>query len=276
MSEKLQKTLARAGMGSRRELERWIGQGRVSVDGRVATVGERVRANQIVRVDGRVVGAGDRRVRRRVLVYHKPEGEICTRRDPAGRPTIFERLPPLRNGRWVAVGRLDINSAGLLLFTTDGELANRLMHPSREIEREYAVRVLGKVDQAIIERLLTGIELPDGWARFESVRVGGGEGANRWFRVTLKEGRKREVRNLWQAVGMKVSRLIRVRYGAIALPRGLRVGHWRELGPRDVAALTAAAGVELPRRAAVAERRRVSRDHARSSERARLRRRSHH
>ncbi len=240
MSEKLQKVLARAGVGSRREMERWIEQGRMSVDGKRARIGDRIEAYQVVRVDGRVVTTGKAAGRCRVLLYHKPENEICTRSDPAGRPTVFDHLPRLRQGRWIVVGRLDINTTGLLLLTTDGELANRLMHPSTEIEREYAVRVFGKVDESALRQLQAGVSLDDGLARFETIRDQGGEGANHWYHVTLKEGRKREVRNLWQAIGVKVSRLIRVRYGPVSLPRSLRAGKWHELDRAVVARLRAA------------------------------------
>jgi 23S rRNA pseudouridine2605 synthase len=243
MSEKLQKVLARAGVGSRRQVERWIEQGRISIDGKRATLGTRVELSQKVRLDGRIVPIERASRDCRVLIYHKPEGEICTRRDSNGRPTIFDRLPRLRSGRWVAVGRLDINSAGLLLLTTDGELANRLMHPSHEIEREYAVRVLGSVDDDTLTRLKSGVRLREGPAHFDSVRPAGGSGANRWYHVTLREGRKREVRRLWQAVGARVSRLIRVRYGPVQLPRRLHAGQWKELGHRATAELLAAAGI---------------------------------
>lgn len=244
MSEKLQKVLARAGVGSRRQMEKWIEQGRVSVDQRHAKLGDRVDVGQIIRVDGRVVAGLNNLESCRVLRYYKPEGEMCTRSDPAGRATVFDHLPRLRKGRWVVVGRLDINTVGLLLFTTDGELANRLMHPSQEIEREYAVRVLGQVSDTMLRRLVAGIRLDDGPARFDSIRDAGGEGANHWYRVTLREGRKREVHNLWQAVGIKVSRLIRVRYGPIRLPRSLRSGKWDELSRPEIAALRTAAGLE--------------------------------
>ncbi len=228
--EKLQKVLARAGIGSRREMERWIDEGRVSVDGITASRGDRVRTDQLIRVDGRPLSAGlTVGARRRILLYHKPDGEICTVSDPQGRPTIFDHLPALRNGRWIAVGRLDINTQGLILLTTDGELANRLMHPSSGIEREYAVRVLGKVQADTLQRLCDGIELDDGVARFDTITDAGGEGANHWYHVTLKEGRNREVRRLWEAAGLKVSRLIRVRYGSVTLPRGLRTGRWEDM-----------------------------------------------
>lgn len=244
MSDKLQKVLARVGLGSRRQMERWIEQGRVSVDGTRAKIGDRVESDQIIRVDGCVIARTKTPARCRVLLYHKPEGEVCTHSDPAGRPTIFERLPRLRSGRWVTVGRLDINTTGLLLLTTDGELANRLMHPSQQIEREYAVRVLGKVDQAMLRKLKNGVVLEDGTARFDSIRDAGGVGTNHWYHVTLKEGRKREVRKLWQAVGATVSRLIRTRYGPISLPRSLRGGHWQELDRETVASLLAAVGLK--------------------------------
>ncbi len=244
MSEKLQKVLARAGVGSRRQMEKWIEQGRVSVDQRRAKLGDRVDLGQIIRVDGRVVADLNKLESCRVLRYYKPEGEMCTRSDPAGRPTVFDHLPRLRRGRWVAVGRLDVNTTGLLMFTTDGELANRLMHPSQQIEREYAVRVLGQVGDTMLRRLVAGIRLDDRPACFDSIHDAGGDGANHWYHVTLTEGRKREVRNLWQAVGIRVSRLIRVRYGPIRLPRSLRTGKWDELSQPDIAVLRSVAGLE--------------------------------
>lgn len=243
MGERLQKVLARKGVGSRREIERWIEQGRVLVDGKRAKLGDRVEPHQIIRVDRRVIPTSKTSPAQRILAYHKPEGEVCTRSDPEGRPTVFGNLPKLHSGRWVAVGRLDINTSGLLLFTTDGELAHRLMHPSQEIEREYAVRIFGKVDDETLHRLQTRVELEDGPARFDSLRDAGGEGANHWYHVTLTEGRKREVRRLWEAVGVRVSRLIRIRYGPIRLRRGLRAGHWEELDRVAVGALLAAAGL---------------------------------
>lgn len=232
MSEKLQKVLARAGHGSRHEIEALIKEGRVSVDGKLATLGDRVEvtANMKIRVDGRVVSIRESEQEIcRVLAYYKPEGELCTRRDPEGRPTVFDRLPRLRGSRWIAVGRLDINTSGLLLFTTDGELANRLMHPSREVEREYAVRVFGQVDEDKLRQLSRGVQLEDGPASFKSISFQGGEGLNQWYNVTLTEGRNREVRRLWEAVGVQVSRLIRVRYGDLTLPKGLPRGGWQEL-----------------------------------------------
>lgn len=243
--EKLQKVLARVGLGSRRELERWIADGRVTVDGRVATLGDRVLPGQDIRVDGQPLAAGARHaVKRRIIAYHKPDGEVTTTRDPQGRPTVFDHLPVLRNARWIAVGRLDFNTQGLLLFTTDGELANRLMHPSSQIEREYAVRVLGEVGPEMLRRLHEGVELDDGPAHFDSIVDAGGEGANHWYHVTLKEGRHREVRRLWEAVGVTVSRLIRVRFGPVSLPRQLRAGRWMDLDDETAAQLLASVGMK--------------------------------
>lgn len=232
MSEKLQKVLARAGHGSRREIEAKIAAGRVSIDGKLATLGDRIENDKAlkIRIDGHLVSIAESASEVcRVLAYYKPEGELCTRSDPDGRPTVFDRLPRLRGSRWIAVGRLDINTCGLLLFTTDGELANRLMHPSREIEREYAVRVFGQVDDDKIRQLSKGVQLEDGPAAFKTLRFAGGEGINQWYNVTLTEGRNREVRRLWEAVGVQVSRLMRVRYGDITLPKGVPRGGWMEM-----------------------------------------------
>lgn len=235
MSEKLQKVLARMGLGSRRYMEEVIAAGRVSVNGRVATVGERIEPTDELRIDGRKLSyQAEEEVRRRVLVYYKPEGEICSRNDPEGRPTVFEQLPQLANDRWVMVGRLDINSTGLLLFTNDGELANRLMHPSNEVEREYAVRVMGEVTHDIRNTLLKGVELEDGPAKFESFKEIGGDGINRWYQVVVKEGRNREVRRLFESQELKVSRLLRTRYGSVILPRELRTGRWIELDKPEI------------------------------------------
>ena len=245
MSEKLQKVLARAGHGSRREMEAWIAAGRVSIDGEIATIGDRVEAEAQVRIDGRLVSlksADD--VVCRVLAYHKPEGEICSRKDPEGRPTVFDRLPKVRDGRWVAVGRLDINTSGLLLFTSDGDLANRLMHPSNEVEREYAVRTFGEVTDGNIQKLRTGVMLEDGPANFDKIKAAGGEGINTWWHVTLKEGRNREVRRLWESQEVQVSRLIRVRYGMVELPKTLPRGGWVELPLEQVNYLRQLAGLE--------------------------------
>lgn len=231
MSEKLQKVLARAGVGSRRELESMIQAGRVSVNGVVATLGDRVEdLNVHVRVDGHSVPLAESSEQIcRVLVYNKPEGELCTRRDPDGRRTVFDRLPRLNGSRWVAVGRLDANTSGLLLFTTDGELANRLMHPSRQVQREYLVRVFGDVTDQMVKNLVRGVQLEDGEARFEDVLDAGGEGTNRTFYVVISEGRNREVRRLWESQGVSVSRLKRVRYGDIYLGKELPRGGWMEL-----------------------------------------------
>ncbi len=236
-SEKLQKVLARAGHGSRREVEAMIQAGRISVDGKISTLGDRVEmtAGTKIRLDGHVLSVLEAEdTVCRVLAYYKPEGELCTRSDPEGRPTVFDRLPKMRGSRWVAVGRLDVNTSGLLLFTTDGELANRLMHPSREVEREYAVRVFGQIDDAKILQLSRGVQLEDGPAAFRTIKYQGGEGLNQWYNVTLTEGRNREVRRLWEAVGVQVSRLIRVRYGDLNLPKGLPRGGYKELDLPDI------------------------------------------
>jgi len=243
--ERLQKVLARLGLASRREIETWISAGRITINGKVAALGDQVGATDRVRVDDKPVSLAARRaVRSRVLMYHKPEGEVCTRSDPEGRPTVFARLPALPVGRWLAVGRLDINTSGLLLLTTDGELANRLMHPSSELEREYAVRVLGKVDPEILERLKTGVTLDDGPAHFNAISDGGGAGVNHWFHVVLTEGRNREVRRLWESQGCKVTRLMRVRFGPVSLPKGLSRGQCRELTAPEVEALLALVGIQ--------------------------------
>ncbi len=244
MSEKLQKVLARVGLGSRRYMEEVIAAGRVSINGRVAQVGERIEPGDELRIDGRKVQFQiEDEIRRRVLIYYKPEGEICSRNDPEQRPTVFEQLPAIANDRWVMVGRLDINSTGLLLFTNDGELANRLMHPSNEIEREYAVRVMGEVTPQIKNNMLKGVVLDDGPAKFESFSEIGGDGINRWYQVVVKEGRNREVRRIFESQGLKVSRLLRTRYGTVILPRELRTGRWMELDKNDIDNLTKA--VEL-------------------------------
>lgn len=234
-SEKLQKVLARAGVGSRREMEDWISGGRVTVDGKPAVLGDRVGLKQQIRVDGHPVQiASTEEQICRVLAYHKPEGEICSRTDPEGRPTVFSRLPNIKGARWIAIGRLDINTSGLLLFTTDGELANRLMHPKFEVEREYAVRVFGDVNDAMIQRLRTGVELEDGKANFKKIKALPGEGINRWFHVVLTEGRNREVRRMWESQGAVVSRLIRIRYGDLLLPKHLPAGGYAEYALEDV------------------------------------------
>lgn len=235
MSEKLQKVLARSGVGSRREMEEYISAGRVTVDGKVASLGDRINANQQVRVDGHPVKiAAEAEQVCRVIAYHKPEGEICSRIDPEGRPTVFDRLPKIKDSRWIAIGRLDINTSGLLLFTTDGEMANRLMHPKFEVEREYAVRVFGDVNDAMIQKLRLGVELEDGKANFKKIKAMGGEGINRWFHVVLTEGRNREVRRMWESQGAVVSRLIRIRYGDLLLPKHLPAGGYAVYPLEDV------------------------------------------
>ncbi|MEG3753846.1 23S rRNA pseudouridine(2605) synthase RluB [Psychromonas arctica] len=235
MSEKLQKVLARAGLGSRRKMETVISEGRVSLDGKIVELGERVTQEQVIRVDGHVVKyQAAENVVCRILTYNKPEGEVCTRSDEEGRKTVFDRLPQLKGARWISIGRLDINTSGLLLFTTDGEFANKMMHPSQQVEREYAVRVFGDVTEAILNRLRTGVQLEDGEAKFLDIKEHGGEGINRWFHVVLTEGRTREVRRLWESQGLQVSRLMRVRYGNIMLNNQLPQGGWQELTLKEV------------------------------------------
>lgn len=247
-------------MGSRRQVEEWIAAGRVLVNGQPAGLGDRIRAGDEVRVDGRVVPM--RRLLEpeiRVIGYYKPPGVITSRRDPEGRETVFDALPRPRQGRWIAVGRLDLNTLGLMLFTNHGELAHRLMHPSSQVSREYAVRILGDVDAEMLRRLTQGVELEDGPARFDSLSDEGGSGANRWFRVTLHSGRKHEVRRLWESQGVAVSRLIRVRFGPVELPRSRRLGEWWELEPGQVAALLEMAGMEAPPEGPAEPRRRQPR-----------------
>jgi 23S rRNA pseudouridine2605 synthase len=252
MSEKLQKILATAGMGSRRELEKWISAGRVSVNGAVAKLGDRAENDDRILVDGRPVKivTDDSP---RVLMYSKPEGEVSTTSDPDGRPTVFDRLPRLSRGRWIAIGRLDINTSGLLLFTNHGELANRLMHPSYEVKREYMVRIHGDVDEAMIKRLTDGVVLEDGIARFQTVKAQHSRGSsdeggrNRWFRVILAEGRTREVRRLWESQDVEVNRLKRISYGPIDLPSIVRSSDFLELDPKQIVSLFNAVGLRPPR-----------------------------
>jgi 23S rRNA pseudouridine2605 synthase len=230
-TEKLQKALANNGVGSRREMERWIQDGRVSVNGQMATLGDRVAVTDQIRVDGHLISRSAEKSTCRILMYNKPEGELCSRNDPEGRATVFERLPKIIADRWIAVGRLDINTSGLLLFTNDGELANRLMHPRHEIEREYAVRIFGEVTPQMLRVLQKGVELDDGMAKFTHIHVRptDDESQNQWFNVTLSEGRNREVRRLWESQGVQVSRLMRVRYGNLELQKRLPQGAWIEL-----------------------------------------------
>ena len=226
--ERIQKILANAGLGSRREMEQQIRAGRVTLNGRDVQLGARAQATDQICLDGRLIQQRTRKTRF-MLLYNKPEGELVTRADPQGRTTIYDQLPPVPEGRWISVGRLAINSSGLLLLTNDGELAHRLMHPRYQLAREYAVRIRGLVTPEKLQQLVQGIKLEDGWARFEEIVESGGEGINRWFHVVLMEGRKREVRRLWQAVGTEVSRLKRVRYGPIILNSAVKAGQWREL-----------------------------------------------
>ncbi|MGB0965691.1 MAG: 23S rRNA pseudouridine(2605) synthase RluB [Litorivicinus sp.] len=247
MKERIHKVLARAGVGSRRAIERMIAEKRVQLNGKIAQLGDSLGRHDSVRVDGKPVKVENAFTQgRRVIAYHKPEGEVCTASDPEGRPTVFDRLPEPGMGRWIMVGRLDVNTAGLLLFTTDGDLAHRLMHPSSGVDREYAVRVKGQVDDDMIKRLKQGIELEDGPAKFTDIQrsVEDGEGANHWFYCVLMEGRHREARRLWESQGVIVSRLRRVRYGCIFLPKRLRSGRWEELDQRAVNDLADLVGVE--------------------------------
>jgi 23S rRNA pseudouridine2605 synthase len=238
MTEKIQKVLAAAGLGSRRQIEAWIQEGRISVNGKTAKIGDRISSEEKIQVDGREVNLIKSQSKKcRVLLYHKPEGEICSRSDPENRPTIFDHLPLLRNGRWISIGRLDFNTSGVLLLTNDGDLANKLMHPSAEIEREYAVRIQGNVTDAMLKKLKKGVMLEDGLARFDEIHDAGGEGTNHWYHVIVKEGRNRLVRRLWESQEVRVSRLIRVRFGFITLPRNVRRGRWEELGLDDITEL---------------------------------------
>lgn len=236
LTEKLHKVLADLGIGSRREMEEMILQGRVSVNSEPAYVGQRVKPSDMIRVNGRPIRRpkDDEPKTPRVMLYHKPAGEIVSSDDPEGRPTVFDRIPKIRNGRWIVVGRLDFNTEGLLLFTNDGGLANRLMHPRYEQEREYAIRVQGTLSEENKEKLLKGIQLEDGPAKFQSVEEAGGTGFNRWYRVIIKEGRNREVRRMFQAVGLTVSRLIRIRYGEVRLPENLTRGKYLEIPEESV------------------------------------------
>jgi len=239
---KLHKILAQAGMGSRLEMEQLILEGRISVNNEPAHIGQRIQFGDHIKVNGRPIRFRIDPPPPRVIAYHKPVGEVVTHDDPQNRPTVFRRLPKLNQGKWQSVGRLDLNTEGLLLFTSSGELANNLMHPRFGLVREYAVRVLGSLSKEEKQMLLDGVKLDDGIAQFGSIEAGGGEGSNCWYRVTISEGRNREVRRMLEAVGHAVSRLIRIRYGAMLLPRGLKRGAWMELDEVDIAALVQAAG----------------------------------
>ncbi|WP_296353632.1 pseudouridine synthase, partial [Ramlibacter sp.] len=240
---KLHKVLAQAGLGSRLEMEQLITEGRISVNNEPAHIGQRIQFGDQIKVNGKPIRFRIAPPPPRILAYHKPVGEVVTHDDPQNRPTVFRKLPKLLQGKWQSVGRLDLNTEGLLLFTSSGELANRLMHPRFGLEREYAVRVLGALSDEERQRLLDGVELGDGKAQFGTIDAGAGDGSNVWYRVTISEGRNREVRRLFEAVGHAVSRLIRIRYGAMVLPRGLKRGAWMELDERDIRALGAAAGM---------------------------------
>ncbi len=244
MSEKLQKVLARAGFGSRREVESWIAAGRIKVNGKIAQIGERVSDSDMILVDGKKLAPQNKiKEERRVLLYNKPEDEICTRDDPQGRPTVFTKLPPIKHGRWVSIGRLDINTTGLLLFTTDGELANKLTHPSSQIDREYAVRVMGEVTPEMVQNMHKGVMIDGHLCRFTDIQYYAGEGLNQWYHVVLMEGRNREVRKIWESQGVKVSRLKRVRFGPIFIPSTVKRGSYQELSSREVDKLAKLVGL---------------------------------
>jgi 23S rRNA pseudouridine2605 synthase len=247
LAERLQKVLARAGHGSRRQVEAWIRAGKITVNGKPAELGISVSETDRVKIDGRSISTATGTDNPpRTLIYHKPAGELTTRKDEAGRPTVFDHLPRIKHGRWISVGRLDFNTSGLLLVTTDGELAHRLMHPSWAVEREYAVRILGKVGDEVLQRLQEGVMLDDGQASFSSILDAGGAGANHWYHVVLREGKNREVRRLWESQGLQVSRLIRIRYGPVELPRSVRAGRFRDLNHHELSALYGLVKLEAP------------------------------
>ncbi|GAB4305587.1 MAG: hypothetical protein Kow0083_15800 [Methylophaga sp.] len=245
MAERIQKVLARAGYGSRRQVETWIKEGRVSCNGETASLGDQISEGDRLHLDNKPLSP--KRLWQKpqqVILYNKPIGEVCTRHDPEGRRTIFQSLPKPEQGRWVSVGRLDLNTSGLIILTTDGELANRLMHPANEMDREYAVRVLGEVTPEMMQNLRDGVMLEDGEAHFNDIQEAGGDGANKWFHVVIQEGRNREVRRLWESQGVQVSRLMRVRYGPIIMPNNLRIGHWTKLEGGDLDYLYEQAGMK--------------------------------
>lgn len=232
---RLQKVLAEVGLGSRREIETWIRAGRLSINNKIAQLGDKVGHKDTIKLDGRIIKAhSPSKHYCDVLLYHKPEGEVCTRSDPEGRATVFQKLPKPRQGRWIMIGSLDLNTSGLLLFTNDGELAKRLMHPSYQVEHEYAVRILGVVSNEMIQRMQTGVQLEDGKANFKQINFAGGTGANKWYNIVISESRQHEVRRLWESQGVKVSRLIRTRFGYIHLPRSLHLGKAERLPEKQV------------------------------------------
>lgn len=251
--ERIQKALARQGLGSRRQIESWIKDGLITLNGNPVGLGQQVETGDVAMYSGRkIIIRDDEQTLPRVLMYHKPEGEVCSRSDPEGRPTIFDHLPGLKHSRWVAVGRLDINTSGLILLTDNGDLANKLMHPSSQLQREYAVRVMGKASPEQLKKLTHGVKLEDGMARFEDIMerqpdnelTGKTAGFNRWYHVVLMEGRNREVRRMWEAVDLKVSRLMRVRYGSVMMSKSLRPGKFKELEPEEIRELAQLAGIE--------------------------------
>ena len=238
MADRIQKVLANAGYGSRREIEKLINNGKIKVNGKLATIGQCIEEKDQVAINSRPIRLHQQRKKKpKVLAYYKQAGEVCTRRDEKGRETVFKNLPRLRNSRWISIGRLDLNTTGLLLFTTDGELANKLMHPSSEIEREYAVRVFGRVTNENINTLLDGVELEDGFAKFTDIVDSGGKGTNHWYHVVVMEGRNKEVRRLWESQGLQVTRLIRTRFGSYILPRKKRVGQFWRLDEKEIKSL---------------------------------------
>ena len=238
MADRIQKVLANAGYGSRREIEKLINNGKIKVNGKLATIGQCIEEKDQVAINSRPIRLHQQRKKKpKVLAYYKQAGEVCTRRDEKGRETVFKHLPRLRNSRWISIGRLDLNTTGLLLFTTDGELANKLMHPSSEIEREYAVRVFGRVTNENINTLLDGVELEDGFAKFTDIVDSGGKGTNHWYHVVVMEGRNKEVRRLWESQGVQVTRLIRTRFGSYILPRKKRVGQFWRLDEKEIKSL---------------------------------------